>query len=338
MQKSMGLFFPSSEIYDGLSYCLWLRTEWSRVEKRTFVNSGGRQWFRWMKISLVLTPRFLHPTTWKASGHVDAFNDPLVDNKDSKKIPCRCAHWRSCGKKLKQRFLKKLKRPRTFWWCIQWRSIPQHRIRGFSRTNKRLMRSMRFKSALEANNLEEVRQIILDLEIVCPISGTRNWTDVRQFNLMFSTQVGSVSEEASTIYLRPETAQGIFVNFLNVQKTGRMKIPFGIACRPEKRFKWNCRPTIYFPHAGIWTDGNAVFSSSRELKWNGILTGKKRAWNGIVLLVFRKTNNVFMIISNSRIMPMQRVILNLNFHLVSRNWKEFTHERILTLAITKIFR
>ncbi len=87
----------------------------------------------------------------------------------------------------------------------------------------------RFKAALEANDLEEVRQIIIDLEIACPMSGTRNWTDVRQFNLMFSTQVGSVSEESSTIYLRPETAQGIFVNFLNVQKTGRMKIPFGIA-------------------------------------------------------------------------------------------------------------
>ena len=78
-------------------------------------------------------------------------------------------------------------------------------------------------------NQEEVKQIILDLEIVCPVSGSRNWTDVRQFNLMFNTQLGSVSEEASTIYLRPETAQGIFVNFLNVQKTGRMKIPFGIA-------------------------------------------------------------------------------------------------------------
>src|ERR1043166_879119 len=86
----------------------------------------------------------------------------------------------------------------------------------------------RFKTALEANNLEEVRQIIIDLEIVCPISGTRNWTEVRQFNLMFSTSMGSVSEEASTIYLRPETAQGIFVNFLTVQNSGRMEISFGV--------------------------------------------------------------------------------------------------------------
>ena len=87
----------------------------------------------------------------------------------------------------------------------------------------------RFTQALNDNNLEELKQIILDCEIVCPISGTRNWTDVRQFNLMFSTQMGSTAEGANLIYLRPETAQGIFVNFLNVQKTGHMKLPFGIA-------------------------------------------------------------------------------------------------------------
>ena len=85
------------------------------------------------------------------------------------------------------------------------------------------------KSALNDNNLEDLRQLIVDLEIVCPLSGSKNWTEVRQFNLMFSTSLGSVAGESSTIYLRPETAQGIFVNFLNVQKSGRMKIPFGIA-------------------------------------------------------------------------------------------------------------
>jgi len=74
-----------------------------------------------------------------------------------------------------------------------------------------------------------LKQLIEDNKIVCEISGTSNWTDVRPFNLMFSTQLGSVTEEANEIYLRPETAQGIFVNFLNVQKTARMKVPFGIA-------------------------------------------------------------------------------------------------------------
>ena len=81
----------------------------------------------------------------------------------------------------------------------------------------------RFKTALNAGDLDAVKQLILDLEIVCPISGTKNWTDVRQFNLMFSTSMGAVTDESNIIYLRPETAQGIFVNYLNVQKTGRMK-------------------------------------------------------------------------------------------------------------------
>ncbi len=87
----------------------------------------------------------------------------------------------------------------------------------------------RFAKALNDSNLEELKQIIVDEGIVCPVSGSRNWTDVRQFNLMFSTEMGSTAEGASKIFLRPETAQGIFVNYLNVQKTGRMKIPFGIA-------------------------------------------------------------------------------------------------------------
>ncbi|MBS7395992.1 MAG: glycine--tRNA ligase, partial [Prevotellamassilia sp.] len=87
----------------------------------------------------------------------------------------------------------------------------------------------RYSDAMNAMDLAELKQIILDEEIACPISGTRNWTDVRQFNLMFKTEVGSTADGASTIYLRPETAQGIFVNYLNVQKTGRMKVPFGIA-------------------------------------------------------------------------------------------------------------
>ncbi|MDR2805704.1 MAG: glycine--tRNA ligase, partial [Dysgonamonadaceae bacterium] len=101
--------------------------------------------------------------------------------------------------------------------------------RVLENTAKREALHTRFAQALNDTNLEELRQIILDEEIVCPISGTRNWTEVRQFNLMFSTEMGSTADGAMKIYLRPETAQGIFVNFLNVQKSGRMKIPFGIA-------------------------------------------------------------------------------------------------------------
>jgi glycyl-tRNA synthetase len=144
---------------------------------------------------------FMHPLTWKASGHVDSFNDPMIDNKDSKKryradtlLEEKAAALEDAGK---------------------------------ADEAKALMQAM--AKGLDAGDLEAVRQLIIDQNITCPVSNTANWTEVRQFNLMFSTQVGAVSEDASLIYLRPETAQGIFVNFLNVQKTGRMKVPFGIA-------------------------------------------------------------------------------------------------------------
>src|SRR5690606_16971570 len=84
------------------------------------------------------------------------------------------------------------------------------------------------KNALENNELNKIKALIEELGIACPVSGTKNWTEVRQFNLMYSTQMNALEGE-DELYLRPETAQGIFVNFLNVQKTSRMKIPFGIA-------------------------------------------------------------------------------------------------------------
>jgi len=172
----------------------------------------------------------MHPTIWKASGHVDAFNDPLIDNKDSKKryradvlIEDQLAKWQD---KIDKEVEKAEKRFGETFDKAQ-----------FLATNTRVLEyqakidtaSKRFYGAMERNDLADVKTLIEELEIVCPVSGSRNWTDVRQFNLMFSTQMGSVSEETNTLYLRPETAQGIFVNYLNVQKTGRMKIPFGIA-------------------------------------------------------------------------------------------------------------
>jgi glycyl-tRNA synthetase len=172
---------------------------------------------------------FMHPTVWKASGHVDAFNDPLIDNKDSKKRYRADVlieeHVAKIEDKIKKEVEKAAKRFENFDEAM-FRSTNARVVEYQNKINEI---NNRFKTALNENNLAEVRQIIIDCEIVCPISGSRNWTDVRQFNLMFSTAMGSVSEEASTIYLRPETAQGIFVNYLNVQKTGRMKIPFGIA-------------------------------------------------------------------------------------------------------------
>jgi glycyl-tRNA synthetase len=172
---------------------------------------------------------FMHPTTWKASGHLDAFNDPLIDNRDSKKRYRADVlieeHVAKIEDKINKEVEKAAKRFENFD-ADMFRST-NARVKEYQ--DKIDAINARFKTALNDTNLEEVKQIIIDLEIVCPISGSRNWTDVRQFNLMFSTSMGSVSEDANTIYLRPETAQGIFVNYLNVQKTGRMKIPFGIA-------------------------------------------------------------------------------------------------------------
>ena len=227
--KEYGYIFPSSEIYDGLSAVYDYGQYGAELKKNI-----REYWWKSMvqmhdNIVGIDAAIFMHPTTWKASGHVDAFNDPLIDNKDSKKRYRADVliedHIAKIEDKIKKEVEKAAKRFENFDAGM------------FRTTNARVLEyqqqidtiTARFKTALENNDLAEVKQIIIDCEIVCPMSGSRNWTDVRQFNLMFSTSMGSVSEDANVIYLRPETAQGIFVNYLNVQKTGRMKIPFGIA-------------------------------------------------------------------------------------------------------------
>ena len=227
--KEYGFIFQSSEIYDGLSAVY----DYGQLGAELKKNIRDYWWKAMVQMNENIVgidaSIFMHPTTWKASGHVDAFNDPLIDNKDSKKRYRADVlieeHVAKIEDKTNKEVEKAAKRFENFDAAM------------FRSTNARVKEyqdkidaiNARFKTALNDNNLEEVKQIIIDLEIVCPISGSRNWTDVRQFNLMFSTSMGSVSEDANTIYLRPETAQGIFVNYLNVQKTGRMKIPFGIA-------------------------------------------------------------------------------------------------------------
>ena len=227
--KEYGYIFQSSEIYDGLS-AVYDYGQYGALLK----NNLREYWWKSMvqmneNIAGIDAAIFMHPTTWKASGHVDAFNDPLIDNRDSKKRYRADVlieeHIAKIEAKIEKEVEKAKKRFENFDEAM-YRST-NGRVLEYQQKIEEI--NNRFKNALELNDLGEVKQIILDLEIVCPISGTRNWTDVRQFNLMFGTQLGSVSEESSTIYLRPETAQGIFVNFLNVQKTGRMKIPFGIA-------------------------------------------------------------------------------------------------------------
>ena len=228
--KEYGFIFPSSEIYDGLS------AVYDYGQNGVELKKNIRDY--WWKAMVQLNENivgidasiFMHPTTWKASGHVDAFNDPLIDNKDSKKRYRADVLIEDHVAKIEAKIQKEIDKARERFGATFDESV-------FRGTNARVIENQakadsilaRFKEALTENKLDEVRQLIIDCEIVCPISGSKNWTEVRQFNLMFSTSMGSVSEDANTIYLRPETAQGIFVNFLNVQKTGRMKIPFGIA-------------------------------------------------------------------------------------------------------------
>ena len=228
--KEYGFIFPSSEIYDGLGAVYDYGQLGSELK-----SNIKRYWWEAMtrlneNIVGIDSAIFMHPKIWEASGHVGAFNDPLIDNKDSKKRYRADVLIEDYIGKLEDKIAKDVEKgKRKFGEAFN--------EEQFLSTNPNVLRNQakidevkkRMADALNANDLEGLRQIILDCEIVCPISGTKNWTDVRQFNLMFSTQLGSVSGESNIIYLRPETAQGIFVNYLNIQKTGRMKVPFGIA-------------------------------------------------------------------------------------------------------------
>ncbi|HEX8331249.1 MAG TPA: glycine--tRNA ligase [Segetibacter sp.] len=199
--KEYGFVFASSEIYEGLSAVYDYGPYGSELKKNI-----RDYWWKSMtqmheNIVGIDAAIFMHPTTWKASGHVDNFSDPMIDNKDSNKR-YRVDH-------LIEIVADKLKEE------------------GKEQESNDLIAEMdRF---LAAEDFASLKNLIENRKIICAVSGTCNWTDIRQFNLMFSTEIGSVAEEADVIYLRPETAQGIFVNFLNVQKTARMKIPFGIA-------------------------------------------------------------------------------------------------------------
>ena len=228
--KEYGFVFPSSEIYDGLAATYDYGQLGAELK-----NNIKQYWWKSMtqmhqNIVGLDASIFMHPTTWKASGHVDAFNDPLIDNKDSKKRYRADVliedHVEKIRQKIEKEVGKAAKRFGDSFERAQFEST-NPRVVGYHEKIRSIMD--RFVKSMEAEDLADVKQLIEDEQIKCPVSGSMNWTDVRQFNLMFGTQMGSVAEGASTLYLRPETAQGIFLNYLNVQKTGRMKIPFGIA-------------------------------------------------------------------------------------------------------------
>jgi glycyl-tRNA synthetase len=228
--KEFGFVFPSSEIYDGLSATYDYAQ--NGVELK---NNIKKYWWMSMvqmheNIVGLDAAIFMHPTTWKASGHVDAFNDPLIDNKDSKKRYRADVLVEEHIAKIEEKNNKEVEK-------AQKRFGDAFDEAQFRATNPNILRRVaeiddineKLGDVQKREDLVAFKQLIDDLGIVCPVSGSKNWTEIRQFNLMFGTELGSVAGDASTIYLRPETAQGIFVNYLNVQKTGRMKIPFGIA-------------------------------------------------------------------------------------------------------------
>jgi glycyl-tRNA synthetase len=228
--KEYGYIFQSSEIYDGLSAVYDYGQNGVELKKNI-----RDYWWKAMvqmhdNIVGIDAAIFMHPTTWKASGHVDAFNDPLIDNKDSKKRYRADVLVEEHAEKIYQKAQKEIDKARArFGDAFDEAQFvaTNERVKGYIDTRNAILQRM--ARSLETENLADVKALIEELEIVCPVSGSKNWTDVRQFNLMFGTKLGASADSAMDLYLRPETAQGIFVNFLNVQKSGRMKIPFGIA-------------------------------------------------------------------------------------------------------------
>lgn len=227
--KEYGFIFPSSEIYEGLA------AVYDYGQNGVELKNNLRQY--WWKSMVQMHQNivgldsaiFMQPKVWKASGHVDGFSDPMIDNKDSKKRYRADVLLEEHQDKIRDKITKEIdKAAQRFGESFD--------AKLYAETNPRIVEytasidkiDEKLKAGLESGNLELIKNLIEELKIVCPISGTKNWTDVRQFNLMYSTQMTATDGE-SELYLRPETAQGIFVNFLNVQKSGRMKIPFGIA-------------------------------------------------------------------------------------------------------------
>ncbi|HBS85598.1 MAG: glycine--tRNA ligase [Bacteroidetes bacterium GWF2_38_335] len=279
--KEYGFIFQSSEVYDGLSAVYDYGQNGSELK-----NNIKEYWWKSMvqlheNIVGIDSAIFMHPTIWKASGHVDAFNDPLIDNKDSKKRYRADVLIEDHIAKYEQKIDKDVTKASEKFGASFDKEM-------FLKTNPNVLRNQqkideihtRFAKALNDSNLEELRQIIIDNEIVCPISGSKNWTEVRQFNLMFSTQMGSVSEDANTIYLRPETAQGIFVNYLNVQKTGRMKIPFGIA-QIGKAFRNEivARQFIFRMREFEQMEMQFFVRPGEEMKWYEYWKEKRMKWH-----------------------------------------------------------
>ncbi|HHG83787.1 MAG TPA: glycine--tRNA ligase [Bacteroidetes bacterium] len=280
--KEYGFIFQSSEIYDGLSAVYDYGP--MGVELKNNIKDA---WWRSMvqmheNIVGLDTAILMHPTVWKASGHVDAFNDPLIDNKDSKK------RYRAdvlvedyIEKKLQKKIDKEIAKARKRFgedFDPEMYKETNPRVKGYVDKIKSI--TERLANGLEDDNLQELYQLIIDLEIADPETGSRNWSEVKQFNLMFKAQMGAVAADAMDIYMRPETAQGIFVNFLNVAKTSRQKIPFGIA-QIGKAFRNEivARQFIFRMREFEQMEMQFFVRPGTELEWYKTWKEKRRAWH-----------------------------------------------------------
>ncbi|MGX1024991.1 glycine--tRNA ligase [Psychroflexus sp. MBR-150] len=279
--KEYGYIFSSSEIYDGLSAVYDygqngvelknnIKTYWWKSMTQLHQNIVGLD-------AAIL----MHPKTWKASGHVDAFNDPLIDNKDSKKRYRADVLVEDYVEKLEQKVQKEIAKAKKRFGddFDEAQFVNTHpRVVKYRARSKEILE--RLAKSLTEENLADVKALIEELDIACPASGSKNWTDVKQFNLMFGTKMGASSESASDLYLRPETAQGIFVNFANVQKTGRMKIPFGIA-QIGKAFRNEivARQFIFRQREFEQMEMQFFVKPGDELKWFEYWKEQRQAWH-----------------------------------------------------------
>lgn len=279
--KEYGYIFQSSEIYDGLS------AVYDYAQNGVELKNNIRNY--WWKAMVQMNENivgldaaiFMHPTTWKASGHVDAFNDPLIDNKDSKKRYRADVLIEDYAEKLNLKAKKEIaKAAKRFGEAFNEEEFINTNPRVIKYLTKRDEVLQRMGRSLENEDLTDVKNLIVELEIACPVSGSKNWTDVRQFNLMFGTKLGASADSAMDLYLRPETAQGIFVNFANVQKTGRMKIPFGIA-QTGKAFRNEivARQFIFRMREFEQMEMQFFVRPGEELKWYELWKEKRLKWH-----------------------------------------------------------
>ncbi|MEQ1747412.1 MAG: glycine--tRNA ligase [Saprospiraceae bacterium] len=281
--KEYGFIYPSSEIYDGLGGIYDYGPMGAELK-----NNIKEYWWKatvQMHENIVGLDSaiFMHPKIWKASGHVDAFNDPLVDNKDSKKRYRADQLIEGEIDKLEGKISKEVEKARARFENFDEAMFRSTNARVVEWAGRAAEIEKRLANAMKNNDMADLKALIDELQIADPESGSRNWTEVRQFNLMFSTQMSNVAGEDGKLYLRPETAQGIFVNFLNVQKTTRQKVPFGIA-QIGKAFRNEivARQFIFRMREFEQMEMQFFVRPGTEMEWYEYWKAKRMAWHKAV--------------------------------------------------------